>query len=312
MFTDLDDSAHRTAAARQVARLVQEHGGEIPWQAIAAGYTLGGQRWNLASKAEGIYKPKGWPTALSIKTVMPRKGRLQAYNDELASDSATFRYAYKARGGPDNAANQSMRSALQRRRPLIYFWAVAPGVYTALCPVFVFEDDRNARVFHVVPSQAPPTAVQLSGTHAAEPDATRVYTMSLVRRRLHQSRFRRLVLDAYTHHCAMCSIKFDELLEAAHIVPDADNRGDPEVTNGLALCTLHHSAFDRHLIGIGRDLTVEVSPRFLKRRDGPIFQQAFLERHGAPLHLPRRAASRPDKRYLAMRRAMRPAALWEG
>jgi hypothetical protein len=36
-----------------------------------------------------------------------------------------------------------------------------------------------------------------------------------------------------------------ELLDAAHILPDGHPKGEPVVPNGLALCKLHHAAFDR-------------------------------------------------------------------
>jgi hypothetical protein len=52
------------------------------------------------------------------------------------------------------------------------------------------------------------------------------------------------VLAAYRHQCSLCRLKHEELLDAAHIIPDADPEGEPVVSNGLALCRLHHSAFD--------------------------------------------------------------------
>ncbi|HNW35282.1 MAG TPA: HNH endonuclease, partial [Candidatus Ozemobacteraceae bacterium] len=37
------------------------------------------------------------------------------------------------------------------------------------------------------------------------------------------------------------------------ILPDDDERGAPEVSNGLCLCRLHHGAFDTDLLGIRPD-----------------------------------------------------------
>ena len=39
--------------------------------------------------------------------------------------------------------------------------------------------------------------------------------------------------------------RYSRLLEAAHIVPVA-NDGTDHPSNGIALCPTHHSAFDRH------------------------------------------------------------------
>ena len=47
------------------------------------------------------------------------------------------------------------------------------------------------------------------------------------------------VVHAYQHHCAVCRLRRNELLEAAHIVPDADPLGVPSVPNGV--CALHTS-----------------------------------------------------------------------
>jgi hypothetical protein len=58
------------------------------------------------------------------------------------------------------------------------------------------------------------------------------------------------VLRAYRDCCAVCRLRHEELLDAAHILPDGHPRGEPVVRNGLALCKLHHAAFDRHILGI--------------------------------------------------------------
>jgi len=58
------------------------------------------------------------------------------------------------------------------------------------------------------------------------------------------------VLGAYDTRCAISNLPVPELLQAAHIIPDRDERGRPEVPNGLCLSTLHHTAYDRNLLGI--------------------------------------------------------------
>lgn len=39
------------------------------------------------------------------------------------------------------------------------------------------------------------------------------------------------------------------------------------VSNGLALCKLHHAVFDRDLIGIRPDLVVELRPDILEEAE---------------------------------------------
>ena len=64
-------------------------------------------------------------------------------------------------------------------------------------------------------------------------------------KRVRNTRFRNAVLKAHGFKCACCGIEIPELLEAAHIVPVA-NEGIDHPSNGIALCPTHHSAFDRH------------------------------------------------------------------
>jgi putative restriction endonuclease len=45
----------------------------------------------------------------------------------------------------------------------------------------------------------------------------------------------------------MCGIQL-KLLDAAHILPVAHPESTDETSNGVALCALHHRAFDRSLI----------------------------------------------------------------
>jgi len=301
------DTALRAAAFAEVVRLQRLYADAIPWSAIAQGFVFEGKAHPLSSKAEGIYAPAGHPAALSIKTTVPRKNRdTNPYVDELRSDERLMRYAYKEKGGSDNAANRSLRWAQAHRLPLIYFWGVAEARYAALLPVYVEADLADERAFGIVPGELLATAN--SGTHvhalfeARAPD--RRYAAREVRVRLHQQAFRVQVLDAYEHHCAMCSIKFDEFLEAAHILPDKHERGAPVVNNGLALCTLHHGAFDRHLIDVSDDYRIVLHPELARRRDGNIFQAAFLERDGQLLHLPRRVEHHPSPVFLRERRRL--------
>ena len=56
-------------------------------------------------------------------------------------------------------------------------------------------------------------------------------------------------------------------VDAAHILPDGHPRGAPIVPNGLALCTLHHAAFDRHVLGVRPDLKVEIRLDVLEEED---------------------------------------------
>lgn len=78
--------------------------------------------------------------------------------------------------------------------------------------------------------------------------------------------FRQAVIEAYDYKCALCglSITSPDFLywevEAAHIVPHSSN-GKDDIWNGLALCRLHHWAFDVGWISIDEDFAVKISKR---------------------------------------------------
>ena len=133
-----------------------------------------------------------------------------------------------------------------------------------------------------------------------ESELERRYAVRETRTRLHQARFRGRVLVAYSSRCTICRLKEARLLDAAHIVGDAETRGEPVVANGLSLCSIHHRAFDQNLVGVSPDYTVHVSRRLLDDEDGPMLDvlKAFHERE---IELPARRTWRPDRERLAAR-----------
>jgi putative restriction endonuclease len=113
--------------------------------------------------------------------------------------------------------------------------------------------------------------------------------------------FRTAVIRAYEKRCAVCRLPFTELLDAAHIRADS-NDGAARVSNGLALCKIHHGAFDTNIIGISPDYVVRVRNSVLQTFDGPTLQHSIKEMDGERLRqMPRSRAERPDRDLLAER-----------
>jgi len=83
-------------------------------------------------------------------------------------------------------------------------------------------------------------------------------------RRYRLADFRKRVLGAYNYGCAMCGVQLD-LIDAAHILPVAVDESTDHTNNGVALCKLHHAAFDRKLVSFDEDYRIEVSDTELKR-----------------------------------------------
>ena len=137
----------------------------------------------------------------------------------------------------------------------------------------------------------------------------RRYLIAETKRRLHQPIFACQVMLAYETKCAVCTLAHRELLDAAHIVPDSEPRGLPVIQNGLALCKIHHAAYDRNILGIRPDYVIEIHQRLLDEIDGPMLTYGIQGHHGERLgQLPRIRAERPDpdrleQRYLQFRAA---------
>jgi putative restriction endonuclease len=119
--------------------------------------------------------------------------------------------------------------------------------------------------------------------------------------RLHQYRFRQLVVAAYRERCAVCRLGHTELLDAAHILQDRDERGRPEVPNGLALCGVHHRAYDTDILGVDPSYRVHIRADVLEEKDGPMLLHGLQELHGSVIILPRVPAQYPNRDYLAER-----------
>jgi putative restriction endonuclease len=84
----------------------------------------------------------------------------------------------------------------------------------------------------------------------------RRYVTRDVQQRLHQRVFRGLVIRAYAGQRSICQLRRRELLDAAHILSDTDPRGQPIIPNGLAMCSVHHTAYHTNVIGISPDFVI--------------------------------------------------------
>jgi putative restriction endonuclease len=88
--------------------------------------------------------------------------------------------------------------------------------------------------------------------------------LSRIARKYRSSDFRKRVLGAYGHQCAACGVQL-ELIDAAHIIPVAANTSTDETRNGIALCKLHHTAYDRNLMSFDEHYKIEVSDSEVSR-----------------------------------------------
>jgi len=93
------------------------------------------------------------------------------------------------------------------------------------------------------------------------PDAVpspRKEVIRLVSTKVRASGFRDKVLRVYDHRCAFCDIQLD-LVDAAHILPVASTGSTDDTPNGVALCALHHRAYDAGLVTMLPDYAIRVN-----------------------------------------------------
>jgi putative restriction endonuclease len=297
-----DDAQVRLAAFRflEEQRRLAADQGVLPRKLLVDGFVHAGQRVPLMGP-QGIFKPRVLrDIPLSITTVAVVEGETRPYDDAFGEDGL-LRYRYRGTD-PQHHENVGLRLALERKVPLVYFHGVVPGLYVAEWPVYIVGDDPARLTCTVSVDDRRFASLGSTGQlDVEEADIRRRYATRVFQQRLHQREFRERVVRAYQYHCAVCRLRRDELLEAAHIVPDADPLGVPSIPNGLALCTLHHAAFDTHLIGIRPDYQVEVRRDVLEEKDGPMLIHGLQGFHGARLLVPRNPSSQPDRHLLEER-----------
>jgi putative restriction endonuclease len=293
------DQRVRIAAFDFLRRETELRGEVLPRRVLAEGFQFEGQRVPLIGP-QGIFKPAILPEMpLTITTVPVVEGRERPYEDQM-DENGLLLYRYRGTD-PGHRDNAGLRLAMRRAVPLIYLFGVVPGEYMPVWPVFIVRDDPASLAFSV--------AVDLKDTKVTEtPDfvsniatARRAYVTRLTQQRLHQAGFRARVIRAYQEHCAVCHLRHFELLDAAHILPDKHPKGDPVVSNGLALCKLHHAAFDGHILGVRPDLIVEIREDILREQDGPMLIHGLQGFQGARILIPTRPDLQPDRDFLAER-----------
>lgn len=247
-----------------------------------------GERLPLVDPNRGIRKPRLMTAALSILTTYTPSGRRPPYDDRPGVDGL-LRYKYR-KTGPQQADNVALRVAYERKLPLIWFYGVAEGLYLPRFPVWLVADEQEQLQFAVALDEA---QLLMPITPEVRIEQRR-YAERLTRQRLHQPVFRAQVLRAYDGSCAICHLRHVSLLDAAHILRDSHPQGIPAVSNGLALCKIHHAAYDNNILGIRPDHVVEIRTDILKEKDGPMLRHGLQEMDGLSLSVPRMRRDRPD------------------
>jgi len=272
-----------------VAERAAANGGVISRVELSALLLANGETRRVIDTSKGIWNPRDLAATLSI--VSSPTGPY----DDRDVDGELFHYDYRA--GSTEGDNTKLRRAFQLGLPVILLRKIDNGIYVPVFPTYVVADDIENRQFVLALDES----LRFLANPLSPTAAEKRYAERVVRARLHQPEFRARVIRAYHTTCAICSLKHADLLDAAHIIGDGQDGGDPIVTNGLSLCKIHHAAYDRNLLGISPDYTIHLDKNLLDEVDGPMLRHGLQEMHGKSLILPIKRNELPDRERLSAR-----------
>ena len=286
-----DELLLRERIMHALANATARSGGTLTHTELDAFDIGNGQVRRLRDTTRGIWNPSDLAGTLTI--VRSPDGPY----DDSEVDGGLFRYDYRA--GSAGGDNTKLRAAAELGLPLILLRKIEAGVYVPIFPVYVVKDDFERRQFVIALDESLRFLVDPLNLSPAE----RRYAKRVVQQRLHQPEFRGRVIRAYATRCTVCSLKHGDLLDAAHIVGDREDGGDPVVSNGLSLCKIHHAAYDRQLLGISPDFVVRINHALMQEVDGPMLRHGLQEMDRRKIALPYRRRDWPDPDRLALRYA---------
>jgi putative restriction endonuclease len=150
-------------------------------------------------------------------------------------------------------------------------------VVFAFQPSFITEYISNQKEFHRLGDDPASLAAinTISSTVEAltEVEAVsglaeeRQKTVTQLYRYTRSTSFRDRVLRAYAATCSFCGLQLN-LVDAAHILPVAFPGASDQTSNGIALCALHHRAFDAGLVSFSKQYKTDISPARLNELRG--------------------------------------------
>jgi putative restriction endonuclease len=171
------------------------------------------------------------------------------------------------------------------------------------CPELVSRIARAVLDAHF-PESLHPDILDAVGLDITAAEAIRGPGAGTARTRGRDPRFRDAVLRAYGECCVICGVGMRFAMtsvvigvEAAHVMWFQAG-GPDDVANGLALCSLHHRAFDLGAFTLGPDGRILVSADLC----GPGADVTLGQYHAKSIRPPAVDADRPSGEYLGWHR----------
>lgn len=257
----------------------------------------------LVHQALGIWRPRGWKYALSIRQTLSSP-YLDSSILNLPNGDWIYRYHREDSSGIGHR-NQGLINCWKDEvpvgvliqhtpKPNTTYWVVGLGRVTRFDgEFFTIEQWERSRDDVGLYAETEPETYQLQIAEMFDPDAyqyereTRLQALAI---RHGQGLFRAQLLMAYDKRCAVTGSPAVPALDAAHIHPYG-GRDTNHVTNGLLLRTDIHKLFDLKLIAIDTATMTEVVSPIL---EGTEYEQY----HGKPMILPGHPSLEPSIKAL--------------
>jgi putative restriction endonuclease len=297
-----EELRYRVSLARSVEELAAKNGGFATRHDLFR-FRLDGRLAQVMDFNRGIWNPAALSSTLSVVSDAHEGGRIwgadgRTYSDRINMDTGLLEYSFQD-GDPSKGHNAKLRNSIRTGMPILVLRKYGPNFYVPIFPSYVVGEDLEREIVFIAMEDSIKSAYEVGASEALD----KAYVERLVRHRVHQPMFRARVMRAYTlpsaegssrPTCAICRLQHVQLLDAAHIVADSED-GEARVTNGIALCKIHHAAYDENLIGISPDYLVHVNHDLLDEIDGPMLKHGIQAMHLSTLNRPTRKADWPSQ-----------------
>ena len=292
MWSESEELAFREDLIARVIIAANEGDGMLS-RAELGSFSYGNQQVRVIDSQGGIWNPgAAWPFEEQLRATLSINTTTSGSYQDQEISGGLWRYDYQA--GSTAGKNTKLRAAMEFGFPLLWFQQQDNGRYVPY-RVFIVQDFPEQGYCLMAPDQVLYIAAK------SESPIERRYAMQEMKVRLHQPAFRARVISAYETRCAVCQLRHGRLLDAAHITPDSASDSSTSVTNGIALCKIHHAAYDVNIIGINSDYVVKVREDVLHEIDGPMLKHGLVEMDGVQIWTPNKDDQKPDKERLANR-----------
>lgn len=195
------------------------------------------------------------------------------YPDEIGDDDVIYHYPTTGRGpGRDESEIVATKAAAALKLPIFVIAKPTPRSSVRIVRLAWVEGwEERSRIFLISFGDSRPEHL-LTEDHSDDQPFSLTGNRSRssqrnVRERPGQRRFKLRVFQRYGPRCPLSGIAVPEMIEAAHLRPDAED-GTDDPRNGLPLNAALHRAYDAHLFAIEPD-TLNV----VTRPQGPTLEE---------------------------------------